>query len=118
VGPLVPPVRDEDTSILDASESWLGYDLAEILRFRLSLVRGKAPRRIAEARAPDSILSKVQEAAMAAKPIDTEMWFTKRPSLVSPFSARAPPSRPSADVTTVDLASNPTVHGHADDHVS
>src|SRR2546427_2804384 len=48
VGPLVPPVRDEDTSFLDASESWLGYDLAEILRFRLSLVRGKAPRRVAE----------------------------------------------------------------------
>src|SRR5207249_4608361 len=49
VGPLVPPVRDEDTSILDASESWLAYDLAEIHRFRLSLVRGKAPRRVAEA---------------------------------------------------------------------
>jgi len=118
VGPLVPPVRDEDTSILDASESWLGYDLAEILRFRLSLVRGKAPRRIAEARAPDSILSKVQEAAMAAKPIDTEMWFTKRPSLVSPFSARAPPSGPSADLTKVDLASNPSVPRRVDDLVS
>ena len=89
VGPLVPPVRDEDTSILDASESWLSYDLAEILRFRLSLVRGKAPRRVAEARTPDSILSTVQEAAMASKPIDTEMWFTRKPTLVSPFSARA-----------------------------
>jgi len=118
VGPLVPPVRDEDTSILDASESWLGYDLAEILRFRLSLVRGKAPRRVAEARLPDSILSTVQEAAMAAKPIDTEMWFTKRPSLVSPFSARAPPSGPSADLTKVDLASNPSVPRRVDDLVS
>ncbi len=118
VGPLVPPVRDEDTSILDASESWLGYDLAEILRFQLSLVRGKAPRRVAEARLPDSILSTVQEAAMAAKPIDTEMWFTKRPSLVSPFSARAPPSGPSADLTKVDLASNPSVPRRVDDLVS
>jgi len=118
VGPLVPPVRDEDTSILDASESWLGYELAEILRFRLSLVRGKAPRRVAEARAPDSILSTVQEAAMAAKPIDTEMWFTKRPSLVSPFSARAPPSGPSADLTKIELASNPSVPRRVDDLVS
>ena len=118
VGPLVPPVRDEDTSFLDASESWLGYDLAEILRFRLSLVRGKAPRRVAEARVPDPILSTVQEAAMAAKPIDTEMWFTKRPSLVSPFSARAPPSGPSADLTKVDLASNPSVPRRVDDLVS
>ncbi|TLZ76529.1 MAG: hypothetical protein E6K08_05515 [Methanobacteriota archaeon] len=118
VGPLVPPVRDEDTSILDASESWLGYELAEILRFRLSLVRGKAPRRVAEARAPDSILSTVQEAAMAAKPVDTEMWFTKRPSLVSPFSARAPPSGPSADLTKIELASNPSVPRRVDDLVS
>src|SRR3990170_1802655 len=63
-GPLVPPVRDEDASVLDASEGWLAYDLPQILRFRLSLVRGKAARRVAEARNPDPILSKVQEAAM------------------------------------------------------
>src|SRR5205807_2088854 len=118
VGPLVPPVRDEDTSILDASESWLSYDLAEILRFRLSLVRGKAPRRVAEARTPDSILSTVQEAAMASKPIDTEMWFTRKPTLVSPFSARAPPSGPSADLTKIDLTSNPSVPRRVDDLVS
>src|SRR2546427_284266 len=118
VGPLVPPVRDEDTSILDASESWLSYDLPEILRFRLSLVRGKAPRRVAEARMPDRILSTVQEAAMASKPIDTEMWFTKKPTLVSPFSARAPPSGPSADLTKVDLASSPSVPRRVDDLVS
>src|SRR2546422_1665560 len=118
VGPLVPPVRDEDTSILDASESWLSYELSEILRFRLTLVRGKAPRRVAEARAPDSILSTVQEAAMASKPIDTEMWFTKKPSLVSPFSVRAPPSGPSADIAKVDLTSNPSVPRRVDDLVS
>jgi hypothetical protein len=118
VGPLVPPVRDEDTSILDASESWLGYDLAEILRFRLSLVRGKAPRRVAEARGPDRILATVQEGAMASRPIDTEMWFTKKPSLLSPFSARAPPSGPSADIAKVDLTSNPSVPRRVDDLVS
>ena len=118
VGALVPPVRDEDTSILDAPESWLSYELAEILRFRLSLVRGKAPRRVAEARVPDSILSTVQEGAMASKPVDTEMWFTKKSSLVSPFSARAPPSGPSADLAKVDLASNPSVPRRVDDLVS
>src|SRR5207237_1138993 len=103
VGPLVPPVRDEDTSILDASESWLDYDLAEILRFRLSLVRGKAPRRVAEARVPDSILATVQEGAMASKPIDTEIWFTKKPSLLSPFSARAPGTDLRAGEAVTDL---------------
>ncbi len=118
VGPLVPPLRDQDTSILDASETWLQYELPEILRFRLSLVRGKAPRRVIEAREPDAILSVVQEGAMATKPVDTEMWLEKTPALASPFSARAPPSGPSADIRKVELASNPSVPRRVDDLVS
>jgi DNA repair protein NreA len=118
VGPLVPPLRDQDTSILDASESWLAHDLAEILRFRLSLVRGKAPRRVVSAAEPDSLLSKVQEGAMASKPVDTEMWLEKAPSLVSPFSARAPPTGPSADIKDIEIASNPSVPRRVDDLVS
>lgn len=118
VGPLVPPLRDQDTSIMDASETWLQYDLAEILRFRLSLVRGKAARRVLEAREPDNILSVVQEGAMASKPVDTEMWLEKTPTLVSPFSGRAPPSGPSADIRKVELASNPSVPRRVDDLVS
>ncbi len=118
VGPLVPPLRDQDTSILDASETWLQYELPEILRFRLSLVRGKAPRRVVQAREPDSILAVVQEGAMAEKPVDTEMWLEKTPALVSPFSGRAPPSGPSADIRKVELASNPSVPRRVDDLVS
>ena len=118
VGPLVPPLRDQDTSIMDASETWLRYDLAEILRFRLSLVRGKASRRVLEAREPDSILAVVQEGAMASRPVDTEMWLEKTPALVSPFSGRAPPSGPSADIRKVELASNPSVPRRVDDLVS
>jgi DNA repair protein NreA len=118
VGPLVPPLRDQDTSILDASESWLDYGLAEILRFRLSLVRGKAARRVMMAGEPDALLAKVQEGAMASKPVDTEMWLEKAPSLVSPFSARAPPTGPSADVKKIEIASNPSVPRRVDDLVS
>src|SRR3989441_1413847 len=55
---------------------------------------------------------------MASKPIDTEMWFTKKPSLVSPFSVRAPPSGPSADLAKVELTSNPSVPRRVDDLVS
>ncbi|MGQ0798316.1 MAG: Nre family DNA repair protein [Methanobacteriota archaeon] len=116
-GPLVPPVRDEDTSILDASENWLAYEVPQLLRFRLTLVRGKAARRVAEARSPDPILSTVQEAAMASRPIDTEMWLGKKPVLVSPFGARSPPSGPSADIRKVELASNPSVPRRVDDVV-
>src|SRR2546425_11710523 len=45
VGPPLPPGRGEDTSILDASGSWVSYELPEIFRFPLTPGRGKAPRR-------------------------------------------------------------------------
>lgn len=118
VGPLVPPLRGEDTSLLDATETWLQYDIAEVLRFRLSLVRGKAARRVASARDPDRILATVQEEAMAARPVDVEMLLERTPSLVSPFNARAPPSGPSADIRKVELASSPSVPRRVDDLVS
>ncbi len=112
-GPLVPPIR-EDTSLMDAPEQWVDKDLWEILRFRLTLVRGKAARRVIDARSPDPILRTVQEGAMSAVPVDTEMWFTKRPVIEGPFSARAPPSGPSAEIRKVELAENPKVPRRVD----
>ena len=112
-GPLVPPIR-EDTSLMDASEQWVHQDLWDILRFRLTLVRGKAARRVADARNPDPILRTTQEGAMSAVPIDTEMWLTKKPVIEGPFSARAPPSGPSADIRKVTLAENPHVPRRVD----
>src|SRR5256712_2907451 len=46
------------------------------------------------------------------------MWFTKKPTLVSPFSVRAPPSGPSADIAKVDLTANPSAPRRVDDLVS
>ncbi len=116
-GPLVPPVV-EDTSLMDAPEQWIGHDLPEILRFRLSLVRGKASRRIVDARSPDPLLRTVQEGAMAARPVDTELWLAKRPVLEAPFSARAPPTGPSAEIRKLTLAENPSVPRRVDYVVS
>lgn len=112
-GPLVPPVL-EDTSLMDAPEQWIDKDLWEILRFRLSLVRGKASRRVTDARAPDTLLSTVQEGAMGARPVDTELWLTKKPVLEGPFSARSAPTGPSADIRKLKLAENPKVPRRVD----
>ncbi len=112
-GPLVPPVR-EDTSLMDAPEQWVGRDLWDILRFRLTLVRGKAARRVIDARAPDPILRTVQEGAMSALPVDTELWLTKKPVLEAPFSARASPTGPSAEIRKLALAENPKVPRRVD----
>ena len=112
-GPLVPPVS-EDTSLMDAPEQWVDQDLWDILRFRLTLVRGKAARRVIDARSPDPLLRTVQEEAMSARPVDMEMWLTKRPFLEGPFSARAAPTGPSADIRKLALAENPKVPRRVD----
>lgn len=112
-GPLVPPLR-EDTSIMDAPEQWVDKDLWDILRFRLTLVRGKAARRVIDARSPDPILRNVQEEAMSQRPVDMEMWLTKKPQLEGPFSPRAAPTGPSADIRKLVLAENPKVPRRVD----
>jgi hypothetical protein len=46
---------------------------------------------------------------MSARPIDTELWLWKKPQLEAPFSTRASPTGPSADIRKVSLAENPKV---------
>ncbi len=116
-GPLVPPIR-EGTGLMDAPETWVGLDIGEILRFRLSLVRGKAEREVTAARNPDRILEATQQEAMASRPLDTEVWFEKRPTLLGPFGARAPPTGPSAVIRRLDLAENPSIPRRVDYVVS
>ena len=116
-GPLVPPVRD-GTAIMDASETWLGLRIEDILRFRLSLVRGKAQRPVEAARNPDRILAATQEEAMASRPVDTELWLEKKPVLEGPFTARAPPSGPSGMIRKLVLTENPSVPRKVDAVVS
>jgi len=116
-GPLVPPVR-EGTAIMDASETWLGLDIQDILRFRLSLVRGKAQRPVEAARNPDRILAATQEEAMASRPVDTELWLEKKPVLQGAFSARASPTGPSGVIRKLQLAENPSIPRKVDAVVS
>jgi len=112
-GPMVPPVQ-EDTSLMDAPETWLGLNVWDILRFRLSLVRGKTSRRIQAAVDPDPLLRTIQEGAMAGRPVDTELHLTKRPYLEGPFMARAAPSGPSAEIKTLRLTENPSIPRRVD----
>src|SRR5947209_12334865 len=116
-GPLVPPVR-EGTAIVDASETWLRLDIQDILRFRLSLVRGKAQRPVEAARNPDRILAATQEEAMASRPVDTELWLEKKPVLQGAFSARASPTGPSGVIRKLQLAENPSIPRKVDAVVS
>ena len=115
-GPLVPPILEEDTSVMDLPEQWVNKSFEEILSYRLQLVRGERFADVRSAGNPDKITSTFQEIVMASKPIDTEMWFSKKPRLSLRFSPREPPSGPSASIARAVLTENPSIP-RAVDHV-
>ncbi|RLI21860.1 hypothetical protein DRO54_02550, partial [Candidatus Bathyarchaeota archaeon] len=95
-GPLVPPIR-EDTSMFDIPELWFGKPIDEIVRFRSMLVRGKHRVHVKKFEKAGKIIEKTQELALAAKPVDVELEFKKRPrgfilldDEVQPFGPSAP----------------------------
>jgi hypothetical protein len=108
-GPLVPPLPHEDTSLMDMPERWVDKGFEELLRYRLSLVRGKYSMDVRDAIDPSRILASTQEIIMASRPTDVEAVLGRRPVLNEVFNTRSPPNGPSAPLVSVRLAENPSV---------
>ena len=95
-GPLVPPVQ-EDTSIYDLPEFWLGKTIDEIVGFRSMLVRGKHRVHVRKFEEAGKIIEKTRELALAVKPVDVELMLKNKPrgfifldDEVQPFGPSAP----------------------------
>ena len=116
-GPLVPPIQ-ADTSIYDRPDRWLSMPLNDLLAMRVSLVRGKRPVKVIDARKPDRLLEAMQEIAMAEKPLDLELHFEKEPVISPSFHIRASPTGPSAPLRRALIAENPKVPKVVDKVVS
>jgi len=107
-GPLVPPLQ-ADTSLMERYDLWVDLPLENLLKMRLSLVRGKRPVSVRAARNPDRLLQTFQELALAYAPTDVEMRLSKEPRLAPGFRVRAAPTGPSAAVEKAVIAENPAV---------
>lgn len=107
IGPMVPP-RFGDTSILDTPEEWLGRPIDQIVDYRYSLVRGNSRASVDDAREPGRFLSSLQELAMAAKPVDTELKLTKAPRRILTLSEDTQPYGPSGPLEKFKI-DNPSV---------
>ena len=93
VAPLLPPIN-ADTSIYDKPESWSDYKIDDILKFRLSLIRGNVKYHVNSARDQDRMLISIQELAIADEPIDAEMSLDKVSNKIH-LSEHTPPFGPS-----------------------
>ena len=107
IGPMVPP-RFGDTSVLDTPEQWLGRPIDQIVDYRYSLVRGNSRASVDDAREPGRFLSSLQELAMAAKPVDTELKLTKAPRRILTLSEDTQPYGPSGPLEKFKI-DNPSV---------
>lgn len=95
VGPMVPPVHG-DTALLDAPERWVGRSLEEIVNYRLGLVRGT--RKIPIDDPSGRYVESLQEVAMASRPIDSDVVFTRPTSPVTSVDGQSAPFGPIGEV--------------------
>ncbi|MBS7622504.1 hypothetical protein KEJ39_02355 [Candidatus Bathyarchaeota archaeon] len=95
IGPMIPPYHG-DTEILDTPEQWMGRSIEDIIRFRMSLIRGKSRSHILQAREPSGLLETLQELAMGEKPTETEAVFGRKPRRILVLSDEAQPFGPTA----------------------
>ena len=107
IGPMVPP-QFGDTSILDTPEEWLGRPVDQIVDYRYSLVRGNSRASVEDAREPGRLLASLQELAMAARPVDTELKLTKAPRRILTLSEDTQPYGPSGPLDRFRI-DNPSV---------
>jgi len=107
IGPMVP-AQFGDTAILDTPEDWLGRPIDQIVDYRFSLVRGNSRAEVETAANPGRLLTTLQELAMAAKPVDTELRLTKPPRKILSLSEDTQPFGPSAPLDRFSI-SNPSV---------
>ena len=107
IGPMVPS-RFGDTAILDTPEEWLGRPIDEIVDYSYSLVRGNSRAGVDDAREPGRFLSSLQELAMAARPVDTELRLSKAPRRILTLSEDTQPYGPSGPLDRFKI-DNPSV---------
>ncbi len=108
-GPLVPPVRGEETALMERPDLWLDKTLDQILALRFSLVRTKRAFPVEAASEPPRILAETQTMVLSDMPTDSEATLLKRPQFTSVFSERTLPVGPSAPLHEFHLEENPSV---------
>jgi len=114
IGPMVPPLVNVDTSIMDNPSQWLGKTVDQIIDYRVTLIRSHDRINVAQAANPGKSLEVVQDLAMSSAPVDTEVKLAKIPVPKIVFSQWTPPMGPTAPLKEVRLTENPKVHPKVD----
>jgi hypothetical protein len=108
-GPLVPPLRSDESMYMERPDHWLTKSIDEILSLRFSLVRTKKYIPVTSASDPSRDLAETQTLALSETPLVSEATLLKRPQFTTVFSDVTLPIGPSAPLRTFKLEDNPKV---------
>jgi len=100
-GPIIAASHG-DTRILDTPESWIpgGISQEEIIRYRMSLVRGKQRVSINDIHNP--FVEKLQEIALSSSSVESEVTFETQPSGMM-LSDESSPHGPSGRIEQFEI---------------
>jgi len=80
VGPLFSPLQT-DSAILDHPEKWAGKSIEDIIRYKLSLIRGTHSTHVKTNLNADRYIQSLQELTMATRSTEIEVAFERKPKL-------------------------------------
>ena len=80
VGPLFSPL-ETDSTILDHPEKWAGKSIEDIIRYKLSLIRGTHSTHVKTNLNADRYIQSLQELTMATRSTEIEVTFERKPKL-------------------------------------
>ena len=102
VGPLIPPV-EADTGFFDRPEEWFGLPLAEIVRMRASLVRGKFLVDVRKPQKAGRLMERTLELALSDRSVFSEAVFSSEPRKTVVLDEGFQPFGPSAPLRALDV---------------
>jgi hypothetical protein len=103
---MLPAFGDPDRI---AETPALGMDIGEIIKARSSLVRSESKIAIKEAKAPGRLLEAMQQIALSAVPVGTEVSFCRPPQGKIQFDGVLSPSGPSGVLEKMQITTNPFI---------
>ncbi len=106
-GPLVPPMTG-NTSLFDLPEEWLGRTVEEIIGFRTSLIRGKFRVNVKKPFGNSRFLNNTLDIALSREPVDTEIYFRKKPTGKFLIDETLQPMGPSALLKSMKVVNSKT----------
>ena len=104
----VPEITSDEAVVYDAPKQWAkeNFSIPDVVTLRSHLVNSRAEVSVKE---NSKFISLAQEVAMAKKPAELDIEFSKPLSLKLSFSSDNAPFGPSGVIKKIDLTSNPYV---------